>query len=694
MTKRGARMKVLSACFASIILAGASLPRAQSAWTWRNPVPQGNTLRFVTASDSRLVAFGTHGAIATSDDGESWQSRVSGTFQDLNAGCWTGKRFVAVGQWQGGGGQAVILTSPDGVAWKSDSSQLASALTAVVWTGQQVVAVGGSGMTLTSPDGLAWIERRDTAMGWYSSLAWTGKLLVGVGTDDGGFISTSSDGVTWTRRGHFPDLSLWSVTWTGKLLVCLGTKPSAFGQETAVLTSPDGITWTDHSFKTRGSYYFQTAFRVGDKIVAIGDSAVISTDAVTWAPTPLRFSAPVLSVTNLRGKFVGVGYYGCILSSTDGLTWKESSSGRGPRLYAIAQSGGAYLTAGDSGGFFASKDGIAWIPLKGNLSAPVFGLARFKDLWVAAGRGGVWTSGDGSAWTLRSTPGEFHAVASNGKQLVAVGKAGAILSSPDGITWSKGVFDGDLSKDLTSVTWAGTDWIAVGDGDNIISSFNGISWHRSSTLPRASWEAFERLGGVVWTGSRLVVIGVVGLFVLRENGGGWINVGSSNPRVSTGGSFPITMSSIAWTGHRLVIVGQGNVRTSADGLQWTEFSNPSEDGLNAVTWTGSRLLAVGNNGTILDAAEDPLGIFTAPHALGRMPIRMCGSEIRFVIPGAPPRGWVRLSGPTGKSGVELPYREGLGGESSVRLDPAPPGLYILQVPAGPRIYREAFLLAP
>src|SRR4051812_6792240 len=65
---------------------------------------------------------------------------------------------------------------------------------------------------------------------WLTAVAWTGAQLVAVG--DSGTILTSPDGITWTNRSSGTDQGLSSITWTGTQLVAVG------GLGT-ILTSPD-----------------------------------------------------------------------------------------------------------------------------------------------------------------------------------------------------------------------------------------------------------------------------------------------------------------------------------------------------------------------------------------------------------------------------------------------------------------------
>ncbi|MFL2750099.1 MAG: hypothetical protein ACJ0DI_11640, partial [bacterium] len=74
---------------------------------------------------------------------------------------------------------------------------------------------------------------------------------------------------------------------------------------------------------------------------------------------------------------------------------------------------------------------------------------------------------------------------SSGCLFVTVGNSGTILTSPDGITWTKNT---DISSSVTfqSITFRNQTYLAL-TGDKIFKSSNGISWidksFTANTLP-------------------------------------------------------------------------------------------------------------------------------------------------------------------------------------------------------------------
>jgi len=59
-------------------------------WHWRNPAPQGNTLKGIAHGNGRFVAVGEGGTVLISSNGVDWQTLQSTNgsfaFRDTNSG--------------------------------------------------------------------------------------------------------------------------------------------------------------------------------------------------------------------------------------------------------------------------------------------------------------------------------------------------------------------------------------------------------------------------------------------------------------------------------------------------------------------------------------------------------------------------------------------------------------------------------
>jgi photosystem II stability/assembly factor-like uncharacterized protein len=169
-----------------------------NGWFDRN-LPSNDDFRLFSRATAGVVAVGVGGQIfATTDAGNTWTPRTSGTTANLNAGDGnvTGPAWIV-----GNGG--VILRSGDGVTW----TLKASGTTADLWGFAQLnqtnlYAVGTAGTILKSVDGgLTWTPRPSGTTQTLRAVSisrQTQGRLVAVGL--GGTILRSTDaGETWCR---------------------------------------------------------------------------------------------------------------------------------------------------------------------------------------------------------------------------------------------------------------------------------------------------------------------------------------------------------------------------------------------------------------------------------------------------------------------------------------------------------------
>jgi hypothetical protein len=283
-----------------------------------------------------------------------------------------------------------------------------------------------------------WIGRAQPVIQQaFTAVCWSPELRLFVAVGDGGKVVTSPDGITWTERNSGTTTNLSTVVWCPELglFVAAGGNP--------ILTSPDGITWTQRT------------------------TGIILHD-LEWSPQ--------------RGIFVGVGPSGRLYTSPDGITWTNRT--------------------GQTATLSASYDywSVCWSPER----ALFVTIARY-----GSASGLVYTSPDGITWTNRMLPiallirsvcwsprlGLFVAVADSGSANPK------IVTSPDGITWTLRVPGGNAG--LYSVCWAdsvgqfiavGTDPTSPSPGLAVMTSSDGAGWtQRLSPNPWVIWR------GVCWS---------------------------------------------------------------------------------------------------------------------------------------------------------------------------------------------------
>lgn len=152
-----------------------------------------------------------------------------------------------------------------------------------------------------------------------------GNTLIGVTYGNGTFVAvgyagtvlTSPDGVNWTNRTSGTSNLLGSVIWGNNTFVVVGDAGT-------VLTSPDGVSWTSRASGTSNSLH-EVTWGNGT-FVAVGDGTVLtSTDGVNWTSKTLGTSTYLVGVTWGNGTFVAVGEGSTTLISPDGVNWTRAS---------------------------------------------------------------------------------------------------------------------------------------------------------------------------------------------------------------------------------------------------------------------------------------------------------------------------------------------------------------------------------
>ena len=335
-----------------------------------------------TATASFALPIDTAGAITfevwVTDGRGSDSNRLSGTFQVLPQDttgaweklgvsppnrlygiAWNGSRYVVVGA------NGTVMSSTNLTDWSVHATGVNHTLRSVASSATRFVAVGenavGQAIVLASADGTTWsVEHtlgacQATSCGTPSQLSkviWTGTQFVAVGQELVGtgtlrvyvLVLTSPDGLTWTQRADKAmDLGLLeyipsyrhvtSVAWSGTVYALLAADAeSGFGVAgPLVWVSPDGDQWTQ--------------------------SSPLPNDAVT--------NSPLRDITWGNGRFVAVGVAGMsggapAFVSADGVDWQVDATVTDlPAMNAVTTGANEYLAVGDDHRQLSS-DGLLW----------------------------------------------------------------------------------------------------------------------------------------------------------------------------------------------------------------------------------------------------------------------------------------------------------------------------------------------
>jgi hypothetical protein len=124
-------------------------------------------------------------------------------------------------------------------------------------------------------------------------------------------------------------------------------------------------------------------------------------------------------------------------------------------------------------------------------------------LWAVGDSGGVYSSSNGTAWTLGvpSTTQPLWSAAFNGTRVAAVGDSGKIVTALS--TW--GGRASGTTRNLSSIAWVNDHFLVTGDSGTVLTSTDGISW---TQIPASGlwFPAFA----TAFTGTHYVTVGYSG----------------------------------------------------------------------------------------------------------------------------------------------------------------------------------------
>jgi len=302
------------------------------SWTARRSAAQVNFLD-VSYGNGLIVAVGsniggTAGIIqSSSDNGNSWTARtVPGTVSAVNGTAYGSGLFVAVGQKDGVDGY--IATSTDGITWVERTNPQNLNLSTVAFNNGLFVAAGESSAggpityIATSTDGITWVDRSPAVFyGNCSKVIWGNNEWIIISS----VVLTSPDGITWTQIGS-TSVSLYSdLVWDGKNYVAT-YQAGVYGD--GIYVSPDGDIWTGkptpHDTPLRAIEYAQGVYVATGDEFASQTVILTSKDATDWTNINVPANVPstrMTAITFINNKFVIVGqnvdatYGGAVLTS-------------------------------------------------------------------------------------------------------------------------------------------------------------------------------------------------------------------------------------------------------------------------------------------------------------------------------------------------------------------------------------------
>ncbi|WOO43334.1 hypothetical protein [Rubellicoccus peritrichatus] len=427
----------------------------------------------------------------------------------------------------------------------------------------------------------------------FNDFVFADDLFVAVGDSDGtdASILTSSDGVVWTDRSGLVNQDLLSVTYGAGTFVAVGSSGT-------VLSSLDGLTWSTETSGTAEDLNGVTYNAFSNTFVAVGASNTIITspDGMTWnsaTSVPAAIGTLNAVVANASGRLTAVGEDSVIISDDNGDTWSIRLFGLSVALndVIVDSTSGAFVAVGDLSTILISELGNTWgLEFTGS-NFSLTGISEGNGYFVAVGsEGKLVTSPDLETWTQRTSRFEigFQGVGFGGGSFVAVGDGFTVFSSPIGEGWT--LRDSGFEDTLEDIAFGNNLYVAVGTDAKILTSTDGIVWEDNATLPGGF---SDDLYGVTFGGGTFVAVGSSGSILTSADGLTWVEA------LDSGLAAGSVLRDIVFSDNLFVAVGSDfSILSSSDGDDWDVVTSGAGNNFNAVAAQNGRFVAVGDDGVI------------------------------------------------------------------------------------------------
>ncbi len=314
--------------------------------------------------------------------GFTFDNHSSAAFAWNSGGTYTVK--VTVSDMKGKTTQATkIITVTDAITtWTTRANSASGDYTALAASSNRVIAVAGKDISV-SPDGTAWTTSQPSLNGYVYGATWDGGQFVVVGQDYSfdapvgwrGAIFTSPAAVanTWTRR-HFNGPKLNGIAYGNNVHI-------AFGENSTILRSTNaGVSWSPVS---SGTTFDLTSIAFGGgKFVIVGRASAFSSglpivltsaDGLAWTDTTsgsgLLSWQDMSAIVWANDRFLASGWYSKLRHSTDLGSTFSSTRTHDEVITGFAYGNGVWFSTGidkDNANAdidLVSSDGANWTPL-------------------------------------------------------------------------------------------------------------------------------------------------------------------------------------------------------------------------------------------------------------------------------------------------------------------------------------------
>lgn len=388
------------------LLSPAAMDAGTSNWLDSHPIWTSGTITTALSSVAKYVQFTPTGTVAATN--------VQAAIAEVDSE----KAAISGGQLGGTGAAPDVrgIRETSGptlltIGAVADGQVLVRSGTTVVGT---TVSTGPSG-TMVKPNLRLAGASPTTAPSAvvYRDIAWSQSLGLFCAVGASGAILTSPDGITWTVRTSGTVYNLTGVCWAAGLGLFIACGADSGAINTEIRTSPDGITWTQRYASAAPLVFGIATNTAGTTVIAYGTQGLMlsSTNGTSWTSRTSQFSTDTIMQAAWNGTlFVAVGGAGKVSTSPDGITWTARTSGTANGLIGVASnpSTGRTVATGGLGTVLTSADGITWGTTNtlvslgtGNIIQIGFGDGAFIVGPLSSGTS-CWASPDGINWSIRS----------------------------------------------------------------------------------------------------------------------------------------------------------------------------------------------------------------------------------------------------------------------------------------------------
>ena len=209
--------------------------------------------------------------------------------------------------------------------------------------------------------------------------------------------------------------------------------------------------------------------------------------------------------------------------------------------------------------------------------------------------GGTWSAGSGLG--SADMHGVSYGTASDTSvDYVAVGSAGSVFHSLDGLTWNTAT--NAPVMDFKATQYMFSEFVAVGVNDPVAGHNIYLSTDMQNWTAATNVVANTGLNALTNNGTTMVAVGNGGVILYSNDGNNWT---AANATAAAGQN----LYGVAYSSNGLwVAVGaNGMLLSSPDAVTWTKVTIGVGTDLNAVTSYGGLFMAVGNSGAVITSSD-------------------------------------------------------------------------------------------